>query len=88
MPTNKIVKKDVTGKNHTTKFTIRDSQQSLLYLGKTLQEVEEWIQFLQSRKAAIQPFCFAIGEDITNIHEVYTYFDGIKYNFLNVVRFV
>ncbi|XP_074026182.1 uncharacterized protein [Leptinotarsa decemlineata] len=88
VPTNKVVKKDSTGKSRTTEFTIRDSQQSFLYVGKTVQKVEDWIKFLQSKKSSIQPFIFAIGEDITKISEIYTYFDGIKYIFFNIMRAV
>lgn len=88
VPTGKTIKKDCTGKRQTTKYTIQDSQQSFLYLAKTSHEIKEWIYFLKSKKTAIQPFVFAIGDDITSIKEIYTYFDGIKYKFFNIIRAV
>lgn len=88
VPTGKTVKKDITGKRQTTKYTIQDSQQSFLYVAKTTQEIEEWINVLKSKKTAIQPFVFAIGDNITSIKEIYTYFDGIKYKFFNIIRAV
>lgn len=89
VPTNKIVKKDDTlGKKITTKFTIRDSQDSFLYVGKCVQELEGHLEFLKNQKQAIQPFILAVGEDVLSIKEIFVYFDGIRFTFPHFLRAV
>lgn len=51
VPINKIVKKDAaTGKNATTKFTIKDSQESFMFIGKCHQEVEDHSLYLKKNR--------------------------------------
>ncbi|XP_018406442.1 PREDICTED: uncharacterized protein LOC108782632, partial [Cyphomyrmex costatus] len=50
IPTNKIVKKDLTGKKSTVKFTIRDSQESFVFVGKSHQEIEDHLTHLKRKK--------------------------------------
>ncbi|KAB0790611.1 hypothetical protein PPYR_14983 [Photinus pyralis] len=88
VPTNKIVRKDSAGRNSTTKFTIKDSQESFIFMGHNPQETEDHLRHLKTRKQAIQPFILGIGEEISNISELYVYFDDIKYVFTNFLRAV
>ncbi|XP_031330893.1 uncharacterized protein LOC116161620 [Photinus pyralis] len=86
VPTNKSVKKDETGKNQTIKFTIKDSQESFLFLGKSFQEVEDHLNHLGQRMVSIQPFVYCIGDDILSITDIFIYFDNIRYKFFSVLR--
>lgn len=63
VPTKKIVKKDLTGKKSSIKFTIRDSQESFVYFGKSHQEIEDHLMYLKNKKKYIQPFIMCVGED-------------------------
>lgn len=73
------------GKKHTTKYTIQDSQQSFMYIAKTVQDMEEWLNVLKTKKTSIHPFVYGIGKDILNIKEYYAYMDGVTYKFFNMV---
>lgn len=51
VPTNKLVRKNNQGgKNDVIKYTIKDSQESFLFLGKSNQEIQEHLNFIKSRK--------------------------------------
>lgn len=87
VPTTRIVtKKADCGKNVTTKFTIKDSQKSFLFVGKCLQECEDHIIYLNKMKRNIQPFVYCVGADVSSIEEMYIFFDNIRYKFFNVLR--
>ncbi|KAF5308928.1 hypothetical protein FQR65_LT00010 [Abscondita terminalis] len=73
IPTSKIVIKDESGRNVTTKYTIKDSQDSFIYRAKSLQEFEDYLDHLKVAKKSIQPFVFIIDEK-----ETYVYFDNIR----------
>lgn len=89
VPTNKTIKKDETlGKKVTTKFTIKDSQDSFLYVAKCAQELEDHLEFLKNQKQAIQPFILTVGEDVLSIKEIVVYFDGIRFTFCHFLRAV
>ena len=88
-PSEKIIRKNSTGKKETIKFTIKDSQEAFIYIGKSVQELENHIEFLKSRSENIQPFILGIGEDIPIYHKtVYLYLDGVKLQFINFLRAV
>lgn len=88
MPKNKIVKKDeAMGKKITTRFTIKDSQESFLYIGKCAQEIEDHLDFL-GKQQAIHPFILAVGEDVLPLKEIFVYFDGIRFSFNHFLRAV
>lgn len=88
VPTNKIVTKDSSGKSNVTKYTIKDSQESFLYIGNCQQQVEEHIRFLKSKKKSIQPFILCTGDDIKYPTDISVYFDDIRYQFLHILRAV
>ncbi|KAJ8983237.1 hypothetical protein NQ317_005326 [Molorchus minor] len=75
VPTTKIIKKDAaTGKKSTTKFTIKDSQESVVFIGATQQEVEDHISHLKRIKTSIQPSVYGIGENIYSIEQIFVLF--------------
>lgn len=87
VPTKLVVlKKD--DKKTNTKYTIKDSQESFVFIGKSQQEVEDHLLHIKSMKMSIQPFICCVGEDILNISNISVYFDDIRYNFKNFVRAV
>ncbi|XP_018572367.1 uncharacterized protein LOC108911818 [Anoplophora glabripennis] len=63
VPTTKIIKKDVTGKKTTTKFTIKESQESVIFVGDNLIEVEDRINHLKRTKQSLQPSIYRIELD-------------------------
>lgn len=88
VPTTKtVVPKENSSKN-IIKFTIKDSQESFLFLGKSYQEVEDHIQFLKEKKKNIQPFLYCVGSDFLHIEEIFIFFDNIRYQFFNFLRAV
>lgn len=88
VPTQKVVKKNSTGQKSIIKFTIRDSQESFVYVGKSHQEIEDHLMYLKNKKECIQPFILCIGEDISKIVDIYVYFDDIKYSVNSFLRAV
>lgn len=88
VPTNKTVKKNDSGKNNVIKYTIKDSQESFIFIGSCAQQIEEHLEVLRKNKNLIQPLILGLGEDIQNLKEIYVYFDGTKYIFTNFLRAV
>ncbi|CAH1126083.1 unnamed protein product [Ceutorhynchus assimilis] len=84
VPTNKVVKKDLTGKKITTKFTIKDSQESVIYLGSNQQQVEEYISHLKKTKVW-QPAIYATGKDIFSIENIFVQFGETRYEFTSIL---
>lgn len=76
----------VTGKRTTTKFTIKDSQESVLFLGKNQQEIEERLHHLKKTNTSIQPSVYCIGEDIFSVEDICVIFDDIRFKFTNILR--
>ncbi|XP_055905635.1 uncharacterized protein LOC129941109 [Eupeodes corollae] len=88
-PTQKSVKKDNCGKKSVVKFTVSSSQQAFLFMGKSIQEIEDHISFLKSKGESIQPFMLGIGDsDLENILNFYVYVDGVKFLFNCFLRAV
>lgn len=89
VPTNKVVKKSSQGGKEVIKYTIKDSQESFLYLANSNQEIQEHLHFLKARKEHIQPFILCtFGDEITDIQEILLYFDETIYKFINMLRAV
>nr|CAI5838368.1 unnamed protein product [Callosobruchus analis] len=70
VPTNIVLKKYVTGKNTTTKFTVKDSQESVLFVGQNQQEIEEGINHLRATNMSIQPSLYSTGRGIFSMEEI------------------
>lgn len=75
IPTSKKSTRDENGKISLKKFSIRESQNSFVILGKTGAELEE---VLSKKNSQIQPCLLIVGE-INNPKQIMVYFDGIKY---------
>ncbi|XP_019890975.2 uncharacterized protein LOC101895948 [Musca domestica] len=84
-PTGRQVRKTILGKKEISRYTIKDSQKTFLFLGKTLQELHDHIDFLLKMKEHIQPFILGIGS-LDDIHEIFVYFDGDLIRFPNFLR--
>ncbi|XP_037929598.1 uncharacterized protein LOC119664116 [Teleopsis dalmanni] len=52
-PTGRVVQKDNTGKKITRRFTIKDSQESVCFVGQSVQQLEQFISFQKSRNLNI-----------------------------------
>nr|CAI5852590.1 unnamed protein product [Callosobruchus analis] len=79
VPKNRVVKKGVTGKKTTTKFAIKDSQESVLFVGPNQHEIEERINRLRATNVSDQPSLYCIGKDIFSIDDLSrSYFSKIS----------
>lgn len=76
------------GNKNTVKFAIKDSQESFMYIGRSHEQIEEYLIYLKKKKESIQPFLLCVGEDVTTIKEVYVYFDDVKFSFTSFLRAV
>jgi len=87
VPTNKIIRIDpVTGKKSTIKFTIKDSQESVLFVGETQQVVEDYIAHIKKSKVSVQPSLFCVGKDIFSITDIFLYTEGVRYKFNSLLK--
>lgn len=84
----KFVRKDLNGKKSTSKFTIKDSQESFVYVAVSIGALEDHIEFLKKRSENVQPFIAVIGPTILKFTDIFIYFDGIKLPFKTFVRAV
>lgn len=86
MPNQKVVRKDNTGTKTVTRYTIKDSQDSFIFIARTAQAVEDHIQFLNERGENVQPFVVVIGEDVLTFREIFVMFDGVKFPMVSFLR--
>lgn len=81
------MRKDANGRNVTGRFSIKDSQESFIYINETMQSLEEHIDFLKGKGEPIQPFILALGEPKTlNISKCWLFLDGHLMPFSNFCR--
>lgn len=73
------------GKKEMSRFSTKDSQESLLFLGKTMQELQDHVQFVLKRGENIQPFILAIG-NFEKAEQFFVYLDGTLLPFSNFQR--
>jgi len=87
VPTNRVIRVDpLTGKKSHVKFTIKDSQESVLYIGDTQQVVEDYIEHIKKTKVSIQPSVFCVGKDIFSITDIFLYIEGVRIKFQSVLK--
>lgn len=72
-PTSKFTRNDKDGKKTSGKYTIKDSQESFMFLAQNMQELDNHLQFLQKRGDRVQPFIVAVGDVKFEMPE-YNYF--------------
>lgn len=86
VPTNRVTRKDVSGKKSVIKFTIKDSQESVIFVGSSFQEVEDQISHLKRTKISLQPSIYCVGTSIFDITDIFVKFDDVRYKFTNILR--
>ncbi|KAL5239404.1 hypothetical protein ACI65C_006814 [Semiaphis heraclei] len=87
VPTNKIIRIDPkTNKKVTTKFTIKDSQESVIFVGETQQVIEDHIEHIRKTKISVQPSLYCVGEDIFTIKDIFLHIEGVRYNFKSALK--
>ncbi|KAL4126676.1 hypothetical protein QTP88_010885 [Uroleucon formosanum] len=85
VPTNKIIRIDPkTNKKVTTKFTIKDSQESVIFVGETKQAIEDHIEHIRKTKISVQPSLYCVGEDIFTVKDIFLHIEGVRYNFKSI----
>jgi len=85
VPTTKKAYIDSNGKKCLQKFSIKDSQNSLVMVANTSVELEETMKARKQKNIPIQPCMLLVGT-ITNPSEIIIYFDEIKYKFFSIVK--
>ncbi|XP_075157745.1 uncharacterized protein LOC142231009 [Haematobia irritans] len=76
-PTKKFQRKGSDGKISHGRYSIKDSQESFIYVNENLQAIEEHVDFLIKRGEPIQPFIVAEeNKDNFKINKFYVYLDG------------
>lgn len=86
-PTSKKVTKDDHGKNNLTKYSIKDSQDSFMVFGDTVEAMQGHITKLRNQVDPIQPFILIVGT-IFHQKEILVYFDSIIYKVHSILRAV
>lgn len=87
VPTNKIIRvASKTNKKVTTKFTIKDSQESVIFVGETQQSIEDHIEHIRKTKTSVQPSLFCVGDDIFTIKDIFLYIETVRYNFKSTLK--
>nr|CAI5843283.1 unnamed protein product [Callosobruchus analis] len=56
------------------KFTIKDSQKSVLFVGQNQQEIDERLHNLRATNVSIQPSVYCFGSDIFAIEDRCMYY--------------
>ncbi|KAF5290676.1 hypothetical protein FQR65_LT01966 [Abscondita terminalis] len=88
VPTNKKIEKDNKGKVTTTKFSIKESQDSFLHIENTREKLENHMVHLKSKNKSIQPVILCVSDDIINATELNVYFDEVSYKLFHIIRAV
>lgn len=82
------MRKDRKGMKTSIKPTIKDSQESFIFVAGSIQVAEDHIQYLQQKGDNVQPFIILVGKDVINFREIFLYFDGVKFPFISFIRAV
>ncbi|XP_022161028.1 uncharacterized protein LOC111027115 [Myzus persicae] len=84
-PTSKKVTKDDNGKKNLIKLSIKDSQESFMMFGESVEMMESHLENLKKQCKPIQPFILVVGT-IFYIKEILVYFDSVKYKVHSIIR--
>lgn len=88
VPYQKVPRKSNEGRKSMTRFSIKDSQNAFVFVGSTIQEIEDHIGYLNEKSENVQPFIVVHGSSILDFDDVFLYFDGVKFVFKSFVRAV
>ncbi|KAL5239094.1 hypothetical protein ACI65C_006504 [Semiaphis heraclei] len=86
-PTSKKITKDENGKKNLIKYSIKDSQDSLIVFGESVEAMQHHFQSLRTQGNPIQPFIFIVGSLFAQ-REILVYFDTIIYKVHSIIRSV
>lgn len=86
-PSSKKVTKDENGKKNHIKYSIKDSQDTLMVFGETVETMQAHIEKFCNLGNPIQPFILIVGS-IFHQKEILVYFDSILYKLHSVLRAV
>lgn len=75
-PTARHMMKNEAGRKSLVRYTVQDSQNTFLYLGATMQALENHLDKFKSRKENIQPFILAIGDLQSKVDQFFVYVDN------------
>lgn len=59
---------------------------TFMFLGKSYEVVEDYLEYLKSKKSHIQPFLLLVFDDMTTVKHIFVFFDNMKYAFTKIVR--
>lgn len=86
VPTTRTVVKASNGTKRTKRFTVKDSQLSIINIHRTITAWDSYINHQNEHETSIQPYIGIIGESILDPKEIYVYWDNIKFRFHNILR--
>lgn len=86
VPTSKIVKVE-KGKKVHVKHSIKDSQNSFMIVGRTVEEAEAELRQKLEKKVSLQPLIMVTGS-VLNPENIVLYFDGVKFKFFSILTAV
>lgn len=84
-PTSKKTTRDDNGKKNLIKFSIKDSQDSLMMFGESVNIMQAHLEKLKKQGVPIQPFILVTGT-IFNPNEILVYFDSVIYKLHSILR--
>lgn len=86
-PSSKKVTRDENGKKSYIKYSIKDSQETFMVFGESVEAMQAHIEKLRNLGHPIQPFILVIGS-IFYQREILVYFDSILYKLHSILRAV
>lgn len=86
-PTSKKVTRDENGKKNQIKYSIKDSQDSFIVFGESVEAMQHHLQILKTQGNPIQPFILIVGSIFAQ-REILVYFDTVMYKVHSVLRSV
>lgn len=84
-PTSKKNTRDEQGKKNLIKYSIKDSQDSFIVFGESVDVMQQHLEQLRNRGDPIQPFILIVGT-IFSHKEIIVYFDSILYKVHSILR--
>ncbi|XP_016659852.1 uncharacterized protein LOC107883741 [Acyrthosiphon pisum] len=84
-PTSRKLTRDEQGKKNLIKYSIKDSQDSFIVFGESVDVMQQHLEQLKSRGDPIQPFILIVGT-IFHPKEILVYFDTIMYKVHSILR--
>jgi len=86
-PTSRKLTRDEQGKKNLIKYSIKDSQDSFIVFGESVDVMQQHLEQLKSRGDPIQPFILIVG-NIFYPKEILVYFDTIMYKMHSILKSV